>query len=263
MFVSKRIGIIGLGWLGESLGDFLLSKGFSVWGTVRTSDKAERIRKKGIDVVQWESSSEISEALQREISKSDVLVLNLPPSVFSGVNYATGLCSFLPFLSSHARVLHTSSTGVYPEHLQDAIETYVFQTEDSNHLLEAENALQEKLSDRLCRLRLAGLIGEDRNPVNYLAKTEVNSDPDKPINLIHRKDILRIVLQIIKNDQFGEVFNVCHPDHPSRKDYYTKKAQQFNLGEIRFENQGERQAYKIVNCCKLRQELNYNQFEAL
>ncbi len=262
MSTPKRIGIVGLGWLGQSLGEFLKPEA-DIWGTVSTAEKAEKINAKGIHALVWRSDERFSEEMRAALHQTDILVLNLPPSVFSSVTYAEGLCSFLMDLPERAKVIFTSSTGIYPDHLTDAKETYVFQPEESNRLLEAELSLRDMLGDRLCVLRLAGLIGEDRNPVHYLAKKAVNDHPDKPINLIHRLDILRVIRIIIQKDYFGEILNVCHPEHPTRKDYYGKMAKQLQLPPLHFASSIENEPIKIVNSYKLQEHLNYNSFEML
>ncbi len=260
---TTRIGIIGLGWLGESLADFFHARDFSVWGTVRSEDKAGKIRQKGIAVSLWESHEAISEEVRQELKKLDILILNLPPSAFSKTSYAEGLSSFLQYINDEVKVIFTSSTGVYPENLADAKEDYVFRPEESNRLLEAERVLEKQLGKRLCILRLAGLIGEDRHPVYYLAKKEVNVDPDKVVNLIHRKDIVQIILKVVEKNLFGEIFNVCHPEHPARKMYYNQIAQNFNLPEIQFQDSESISTNKIVNSCKLQETLGYTKFEDL
>ena len=263
MNTHTNIGIIGLGWLGESLADFLKSNQNQVWGTVTSIEKAARISQKGISTLLWNSEDSFSEELKKALSQTDILILNLPPSVFKTMTYAEGLSSFIPYLNKKTKVIFTSSTGVYPDHLENAREDYVFQAEDSNKLIEAEGTLQQQLGDRLSILRLAGLIGEERNPVHYLAKKEVNDHPNKKVNLIHRKDIFRVVDLLISRDIFGEIFNVCHPSHPTREAYYTQKALDYNLGKIKFGPPTKNQPNKVVNCGKLQKELNYKQFELL
>ena len=44
-----KIGIIGLGWLGEPLGEFLLEKGFDLLGTTTSIEKAKLLNEKGIN----------------------------------------------------------------------------------------------------------------------------------------------------------------------------------------------------------------------
>ncbi len=260
---KEKIGIIGLGWLGEKLASELQDLTYSVWGTVRGEDKAKRLALAGIHAITWQSGNPLEEDLKEALSDSDFLVLNIPPSAFKDISYAAGLASFLQYISSETKVIFTSSTGVYPNNLEDATEDYSFKPEESNALLEAENVLIQQLGNRLCILRLAGLIGEDRNPVFYLAKKEINQDPDKRVNLIHRKDIIHVIQQVLGEGHFGEIFNVCNPDHPTRKKYYNKMAQLFNLPSIQFTHSENNSINKIVNCSKLQVTFSYEKFENL
>lgn len=260
---EKTIGVVGLGWLGESLAYHLKNEGYQLWGTTRSLEKKSKIQETGVEVHIWDKPNTFSDKLRLALSKSDVLVLNLPPSVFTHNTYAEGLQAVTQYVSPTCQVIFTSSSGIYPAHLEDATEDYVFLPEESNRLVEAEQVLKQALKENLCILRLSGLIGEDRNPVFYLAKKEVNGEPNKKVNLIHRKDILRIISKIISENHFDTLLNVCHPDHPTRKDYYTKAAKQYNLGEIHFEKNDTELFSRKVNSCKLQNNLNYLTFEPL
>jgi nucleoside-diphosphate-sugar epimerase len=261
---ETKIGIISLGWLGARLAEHFSQRGALVWGTSRNSEKmTEQSLESAVEVVYWNQEEGLSSDLQVKLKPVDLLILNLPPSVFKNGNYATGLVQFLPFISSEANVIFTSSTGVYPSNLYDAREDYEFSEGETNKLLEAELALRNVCGKRLTILRLAGLIGEDRHPVHYLVKKEVNENPEGKVNLIHRKDIIQIVDRIIERDFWGEILNVCHPDHPSRKSYYTAKAKLFALRLPKFVEASKNEDNKIVNCNKLIDNLGYASFESL
>jgi nucleoside-diphosphate-sugar epimerase len=258
---KKHIGIISLGWLGEELAKYTKENGHKVWGTVMSFEKANRIkREQDIEVLVWKNSEGISDEMAQKLKLTDVLVLNLPPSVFQNEAYASGLTQFLPFLSENAKVLFTSSTSVYPAHLVDCVETYLFGEKEVNKIGEAENELIFKLGSRLTILRLAGLVGEDRNPVYYLAKKATNDVPNKVVNLIHRKDVIRTIETVIQKNFFGEILNVCHPNHPTRKEYYSQKANEFNLKELNFSQHILNEPSKIVNCDKLIEILAFINF---
>lgn len=260
---KENIGIVGLGWLGKAAAMHLQQEGYTVWGTKRERTGDTDYVDQGIEVITWQSESSFSEELNQALKKTDILILNLPPSVFKKQTYATGLLAFVSQLPEKAKVIFTSSTGVYPEHLADAREDYTFEKEEKNALVEAEETLRELLGNRLCILRLAGLIGEDRHPVYFLVKKLVNSDPDKPINLIHRTDILKVISQVIEEDHFGEIFNVCHPHHPSRKEYYSQVAAELGLPTIHFSGSENKTVKKIVNSFKLQEKLKFHNFESL
>ncbi|MGJ8661083.1 MAG: hypothetical protein ACSHXL_03530 [Bacteroidota bacterium] len=259
-----NIGIIALGWLGEELAKEYSETAKEVWGTTRNNEKQSRISGNAkINVVIWKNDEGISVEMQEKLSITDLLILNLPPSVFQNETYAEGLVKFLPYLKSDTKVIFTSSTSVYPSHLIDAVESYVFKKDEINKIGEAEIALQSKLNNRLTILRLSGLIGEDRNPVHYLIKKETNDHPDRPVNLAHRKDIIKIISKVTESDYFGEILNVCHPEHPTRKNYYTEKARQLNLPEPHFSQSILGEQDKVVNCHKLMNKLDYKSFVPL
>lgn len=260
---KENIGIVGLGWLGKAAAMNLQQEGYTIWGTKRERSGDTVFDDRGIEVITWQSESSISEELNHALKKTDMLILNLPPSVFKKQTYATGLLAFVSQLPEEAKVIFTSSTGVYPEHLTDAREDYIFEKEEKNALVEAEETLRQLLGNRLCILRLAGLIDEDRHPIYFLAKKSVNSDPDKPINLIHRKDILKVISQVIQEDHFGEIFNVCNPKHPSRKEYYSQVAAELRLPKLYFSSMENKTVKKIVNCFKLQEKLKFHNFESL
>jgi hypothetical protein len=262
--IGLRIGIISLGWLGEKLANELSELGALVWGTVSTEEKSKRISEKiEIEAIVWKSEEGISDQLKSKLSSTDLLILNLPPSVFRNETYAQGLGQFIPFLNEKSKVIFTSSSSVYPNDLNDAVESYVFKDAEINKIGEAEAKLSKLLKQKLAILRLAGLIGEDRNPVYYLAKKEMNDHPEKPVNLIHRQDIIQIIKKLIRVDYFGEILNVCHPDHPTRKDYYSKLAKQNDLPELHFIENVLDEKYKVVNCGKLKKKLAYTKFTEL
>lgn len=261
---KSRIGILALGWLGLSLAEHLSLAGAKVWGSVRSTAKrdllAEDVR---IETIVWENEAGISKELALALSSTDVLILNLPPRVFQNQRYAEGLLQFLPFLPSEAKVLFTSSTGVYPDHLLDAKEDHIFRVEDMNPILEAENRLKESCGNRLTIMRLAGLIGSDRHPVYHLVKKETNVHPEKSVNLIQRQDVLSVIEKVISSDYFDETLNVCHPYHPSRKSYYENAAIQFNLPKPHFTQSSLSEADKVVNSQKLVHKLGFNNFTSL
>ena len=85
-------------------------------------------------------------------------------------------------------------------------------------------------------MRFGGLIGHNRNPIRMLAGKTGIANPDAAVNLIHQNDCILILQKIIKTDSFGKTYNAVAPFHPTRKDYYTQKAIEFNLPLPEFEH---------------------------
>jgi NAD dependent epimerase/dehydratase family enzyme len=105
-------------------------------------------------------------------------------------------------------------------------------------------------------IRFGGLIGEDRHPVKFLAGRENLENPEAPINLIHQTDCVGIIETIIEQDCFNEIFNAVAPFHPTRKEYYSQKAQELNLQLPKFED-AKPSVGKIISSEKVALILNY------
>jgi nucleoside-diphosphate-sugar epimerase len=105
-------------------------------------------------------------------------------------------------------------------------------------------------------LRFGGLIGEDRNPIRFLAGRNNIENPNAPINLIHQDDCIGILLKIIESNCWGETFNAVAPFHPSREDYYTQKAKEFQL-ELPIFAASKPSVGKTILSDKLEKVLNY------
>ena len=71
-------------------------------------------------------------------------------------------------------------------------------TESGKQLLQCEKLLQDNSHFETTILRFGGLIGEDRNPIHFLAGRSNIENPDAPINLIHQEDCIGIILKIIE-----------------------------------------------------------------
>jgi nucleoside-diphosphate-sugar epimerase len=101
------------------------------------------------------------------------------------------------------------------------------------------------------------LIGYDRNPAKYLSSMKEIVNPDQPMNFIHRDDCVKIISEIIRLQQWGEVFNACSPVHPLRRDYYTRAAEAAGIPLPPLASSAESASYKIVNSDKLTSALHY------
>ncbi|MEQ8239561.1 MAG: hypothetical protein RIA69_10135, partial [Cyclobacteriaceae bacterium] len=71
-----------------------------------------------------------------------------------------------------------------------------------------------------------------------------------PVNLIHRDDCIGIIEFIIAEKLWGETFNACLPDHPTKEVFYTKASEKLNKKPPSFKDD-EGIDYKIVSADKL------------
>ncbi len=106
-------------------------------------------------------------------------------------------------------------------------------------------------------VRFAGLIGYDRSPLNSIKRKKLVLNSHVPLNLIHRDDCIQILLRIITQNKWNEIYNACSDNHPTRKQYYFVQANKNNIDLPEFDDTTDL-SYKIVDNSKLKKELNYN-----
>lgn len=239
----KQINILGCGWLGFPLAKNLLTNGFSVKGSTTSEEKISTLKSSGIDpfLVTLDSKS-ITGAIEDFLNGSETLVIDIPPQLrgknsnSSSANekvFVEKIKTLIPFLekSTVENVLFISSTSVYGEINGTITEetTPKPDTESGKQLLEVEFLLQNNPNFKTTILRFGGLIGEDRNPIKFLAGKVNLENAETPINFIHQEDCIGIILKIIATGSWNEIYNGVSPFHPTRETYYTQKATELTL----------------------------------
>jgi nucleoside-diphosphate-sugar epimerase len=239
-----KISILGCGWLGLPLAKALLAKGFSVDGSTTSQEKLLTLQNAGINpfLIQLDSKSVLG-AIETFLQESTILVLDIPPKLRgnSSEDFVGKIQNLIPFIekSSVETVLFISSTSVYGEKNDLVTEETPLNpdTEGGRQLVIVESLLQKNEKFKNTNISFGGLIGEDRNPVKFLAGRENIENPDAPINLIHQEDCIGIILKIIEEESWNETFNAVSPFHPSREQYYTQKALELNLAAPKFSHE--------------------------
>jgi nucleoside-diphosphate-sugar epimerase len=239
----KNISILGCGWLGLPLAKSLLTKGFSVKGSTTSLEKIAMLQNIGIEAFQIAlSENKISGDIVSFLSGSEILIIDIPPKLRgnSSENFIAKIQTLIPFIETTQvkKLIFVSSTSVYADDNSNITEETKRQpdTESGKQLVATENLLHSNPNFKTTVVRFGGLIGENRHPIHFLAGRKNLENPNAPINLIHQKDCIGIIDQIISQDFFGESFNAVAPFHPTRKDYYTRKSTEFNLPLPEFED---------------------------
>ncbi|RZJ73219.1 NAD(P)H-binding protein [Flavobacterium sp.] len=233
MATKNNISILGCGWLGLPLAKTLSAHGFHIKGSTTSDEKLEVLANSGIEpfLVTLETDS-VKGDLEQFLESSSTLIIDVPPKSSAG-SYSDKIKNLIPYIENAKikNVLFVSSTSVYGDETGTASEEIEPKpvTENGKQLLEAETFLQISTHFHTTILRFGGLIGNDRHPVKYLSGKENVENPDAPINLIHREDCLNIIIKIIENKIWGEVFNAVAPYHPTREEYYSRKAREMEL----------------------------------
>lgn len=237
-----QISVLGCGWLGLPLAESLLSNGFLVHGSTTSSLKLPFLQNaKIIPFLISINANDFTGDLVPFLQNSKILIIAIPPRFQgnSSENFVAKIQNLIPFIehSNVEKVIFISSTSVYADDNTIVTEETLTNpnTESGVQLLEAERLLLENKNFETTIIRFGGLIGEDRNPIKYLAGKKNLENPEAPINLIHLTDCIGIIETVLQKEAWGEIFNAVTPCHPTRKTYYTQKAIELNLPLPTFE----------------------------
>lgn len=230
--MTKSVGIIGCGWLGFPLAKHLVDQGYSIHGTTTSVGKIPILAKAGISPYKVSLlENEIKGAISEFLSNSNMLIINVPPGLRGkGVkeSYIKKIALLHTAIKKTAveKVIFVSSTSVYGDISGKVTEESKPNpiTESGKQLLACENLFATDPSLKTTIIRFGGLIGPDRHPVTMLSKRENLKGGNAPVNLIHLKDCINIISQILKDEEWNEIFNAVYPHHPTKKEYYTKEA---------------------------------------
>ena len=156
---------------------------------------------------------------------------------------------------------------------------------------QSDNSLKNK---NLTILRLAGLIGHVSDieglgtPSSHFGKSDFSNDlqdssknqisklfsnrtPKKfwkdiqktpeeiPVNWLHLEDCIKIICEVIQQDAWGEIFNVCSDHHPTKKMIYKLLYPQ-NTEQISEPSASINHTlanYKVVDNTKIKERLRY------
>lgn len=266
----KKISILGIGWLGFPLAKKLIEIGYEVKGSTTSENKLDLLEANNIQPFQIElSEKEIKGNIEAFLNDSEFLIIDIPPKLRS--NPTENFVEKIKFLASYIEkstvknVLFVSSTSVYADVFPIAeIDENTIPNPDSEsgkQLLKTEEFLLSNGNFQTIILRFGGLIGEDRHPIKFLAgKTNVEN-PEAPINLIHQIDCIGIICEMLNQVGLGKsisnkVFNAVAPQHPTRKGYYTEKANENNLAIPEFDD-SKKSIGKLITSNKVKEILNY------
>ncbi len=123
-------------------------------------------------------------------------------------------------------------------------------------LWEAEEAVREAYSDAATIVRFGGLIGPDRHPVRYLSGRQSSRSGDAAVNMIHQADAVGILQCIIEKGLWGDRFNACAPEHPTREAFYVRAAEVLGIPSLSFDPKASL-SYKIVDPSHLIERSGY------
>lgn len=243
--MNKRVTIAGLGWLGNTFASTLTHLGYTVKGSVTSINKAQELTKSGITAYPiLLTEAGVTGKIDTLLSDTDVLAIMIPPGLRknTGANYALKMAHFLHEIenASIEKVILVSSTSVYDDTQGHVTEKDIPkpQSNAAKQLYDVEQIFFNTPVFETTIVRFGGLFGGSRNPVRFLAGRKGLSNGNAPVNMIHRKDCIGILLAIIQKNAFGHIFNAVSPEHPTKREYYTAQAEKLDLSAPQYEEEG-------------------------
>lgn len=275
--VSKRVLIVGCGYVGLPLGQELARQGHKVFGLRRTASAAQELHRAQI------------EPLSADITKPETLTA-LPGNFDWVVNcaatgggtvedycqlYTVGNTNLIEWLRAAPpqKFVYTSSTGVYGQDdgsLVVETDPVTPAAETAKVLVETENLLlraYERSNFPAVILRLAGIYGPGRGYwLKQFVRGEARLDGDgsRYLNMIHLEDVVRAIVTSLERAPIGAVYNVVDHEPVMQRDLFAWLAAQLNrpgpasAATAAEANRKRGATNKRVSNLRLRQELGFN-----
>jgi nucleoside-diphosphate-sugar epimerase len=270
-----RALIVGCGYVGIPLGAALVKKGHEVFGMRRSAAAESELKAVGI------------QPLLGDITRPDTLSC-LPASWDWVVNtvsaggggppayrqvYLEGTRNLVGWLKDRPpkKYIYTSSTGVYGQTDGSAVKEEsptVPAAETGRLLVETERVLIQAYRERrfpVVILRVAGIYGPGRGHwFQQFLKNEARLEGhgDRLLNLIHRDDVVGIIVECLESAHFGSVYNAVDDEPVTQLRYFHWLADTLgrHLPSVGAEPEPERQRgitnKKVLNR-RLKMELGY------
>lgn len=258
------VSILGCGWLGLPLGEYLQAAGCSVKGSTTHPEKLPLLAQAGIRPFLLSFAPHVEPRQLdelKELLNADIVVIAIPPQVEKrGEAFHPEQIRFLVrhlATSPVRKVIYVSSTSVYPEVNREVDENEFLTGHNlvSTAILQAEALVKGWGGDWIV-LRCGGLMGYNRIPGKYAAGRKGVSTGSVPVNFVHRDDVIGVINAVTRQGIKNQVYNVVAPAHPPRKEIYARNAHDFGYTLPEYVENGVPD-HKIVNAHKLVREMGY------
>ena len=262
--MTRRISILGCGWLGLPLGAHLAAAGYEVNGSTTKAEKLAHLREAGIHPFLIEVGETVQGPEQQRFFDSDLLIVNIPPGGRQNPDVQKTHPLQIKAILRAAQdgpiqhLIFVSSTSVYGDEKRVVSEADHLNpsTPSGRALAEIEGFLRQLHQPQTTILRMAGLVGGNRKAGRFFAGKKGLPGGEAPVNLVHLDDCIGLIQAVIQQQKWGEIFNVCADEHPSRAKLYAHQAQQLGLPRPEF-IAGDDYPFKIVSNNKAKEQLGY------
>lgn len=261
----QTISLLGAGWLGTPLGEHLAQHGYTVKGSTTRAERFPELERKHIKPYRILISGAKIEAEQdfEDFFDCDVLIINVPPgrknpNVASEYPQRIKTINMLAQAHEVKHSIFVSSTSVYGD-TNDLVTEEDEEKPDTTSgeaVLTAERYLGLMNNPQATILRMGGLVGGDRKPGRFLAGKQNLGNGKAPVNLVHLDDCIGICSEIIRQEKWGETYNVVADEHPTREDFYPARAKMLGLEPPTF-LPDPNPSFKVVANRRVKHDLGY------
>ncbi len=227
---SSDLAILGLGWVGQAAAIELKSRGFSVWGTVSTYEKAKQLQSDGLFAYVLRLP-ETSAGLPGP--PPSFLIYTLPPR--GGQERSEQMIRDVIRMGEQAAVqgaIYLSSTSVYPaaEGWVDESDAQAVTSRHSGVIMKRLEDQWEKASFPTTILRLGGLYGPGRSPGRFMRNRTISA-PNQFVNMTAQKDVVKAIYRVVEGDLWGKTFNIITINNQRRREFYGSLLDNPQFGE--------------------------------
>lgn len=261
----NKIAILGAGWLGWPLAKKLVEAGFIINASTTSSNKLDALTADGINpfLINLLSTGPEGKNLESFL-KTDLIIINIPPgrrdpAVETNFPKKIKTLISLALKAGVTRCVFVSSTSVYSDP-QGGVseETIPMPTTNSGKALwSVEKYLQSLSPLKTTIIRPGGLVGGDRLAGRFLAGKKDIPNGNAPVNMIHRTDLVNIILKLIDQKRFNETFHCVANQSPTRRDFYTHQAKKYGFKKPEFLADEGVGPFKIISNEYVKKTLNY------
>ncbi len=226
-----RVGFFGLGYSSEASAHLLLEGGdsVSIWGTVRATDKAVRLKESGLEALVFDGTQP-GPAVAEAVRDTNHVVISIAPDAEGDVvlrHHRTDLDA-MPNLHW---LCYYSTVGVYGDFdgaWIDETAELVPRNLRSDFRVKAEEewvAYAKARGVPLTILRLAGIYGPGRSSFDKLADGTARRviKPGQVFNRIHVADIARVT-KLAAEQRLDGIFNLADDEPAPPQDLITYAA---------------------------------------
>jgi len=152
-----------------------------------------------------------------------------------------------------------SSTSVFSDEQGRVEETTIPSptTNSGKALWTVEKYLQALPNFTTTIIRPGGLVGGERLAGRFLAGKKNIPNGNAPVNMIHRTDLVNIILKIIEQKIFDQTFHCVANESPTRRNFYTHQAKKHGFEIPQFLADGGTGPFKIISNDYVKKTLNY------